>query len=91
MEPAAEYEVYDARNPTRTDGPYEDAKTAKEMAKNLNEFIHRNSSLGQVFPDAEVTGPYFVRPVTTKPARRLQVAVFDASADPHLTMGTVVR
>lgn len=79
-----EHEVYDTRTPARTDGPYEDAEAAQAVAKALNEYIYRNSALGQVLPEGKVTGPYLVRPVTAKPSRKPS-AVFDAALDPHLT------
>jgi hypothetical protein len=85
-----DHEVYDTRNPARTDGPYEDAEIAAAVAKKLNEFIYRNSTLGKLLPKGEVTGPYLVRPVTAKPAQKL-TAVFDASLDPHLTAPKEIR
>lgn len=80
----ADFEIWDSREPTRTQGGYESREAAQEAADAVNEYIYKNT-LGVVLgPAKEVTGPYYVRP--EMPKRRVpgRVAVYDAAVDPHL-------
>lgn len=79
------HEIYDTRKPTRTDGPYADEVVAQQAADQVNDYIYRNSSIGQALPDAKVKGPYLVRPVTPRsPSGRGVTVVYDGANDPDL-------
>jgi hypothetical protein len=86
-----EYEVYDARNPARADGPYEDKVLAQQVADQLNAFVYRNGAVGKALPEAEVTGPFFVRSVTVRqPSGRGITVMYDGANDPHLDFPRVL-
>lgn len=78
------FEIYDARDTTRTSGPYEGKEAAQAAADKLNTYIYENG-LGKVLglAKAQVIGPYYPRPYVEKMATR-RVAVFDAGRDPNL-------
>lgn len=79
-----DFELWDAREPTRTHGPYDGKEAAQSAADQLNKYIYDND-LGKVLGPAEVKGPYYVRPVTPgAPVRRVPIAaVFNGATDPH--------
>ena len=62
------YFIFDARTEKANQGPFSKSDATK-MAKDLNDFVHRNSDLGNLFPNAIVTGPFY--PVTEEAARRM--------------------
>lgn len=87
-----EHEIYDARKPTRTHGPYGTAGEAQAAADMLNKYIYENGIGKEVGPAAEIVGPYYVRPVAPKPQREtVVVVVFDGGSDPHLTRAVTCR
>lgn len=80
-----QFEIYDARKTTRTQGPYEDKTTAQEGADVLNTYIYENG-LGLVLGPSlgQVIGPYYVRQVVAKTVQVETVALYNGATDPHL-------
>jgi len=59
------YILLDARSDKRGTQLYT-REGAERAAYELNQFVHRNSGLGDLFPDAEVTGPFYPRIATAQ-------------------------
>ena len=57
----AGYKIFDARNGNVQHGVYCSEQAAGEAVKQLNEFVHRNSSLGFMHPSM-ITGPFYYSP-----------------------------
>lgn len=74
----ADYEIWDARQPTRACGPYDDRGAAQEAADNINKFIYKNSAIGKTLGplEAQVVGPYYVRPARPRTGTRGKVVVY---------------
>ena len=57
------YNVIDARRPNwKGTGPFSKEEATK-LAQDLSNMVHQNSTLGDIMPNAKVTGPFYIKGV----------------------------